>query len=332
LLELMLHDQASVPEAYKPTNYWLNYEKRLVPELRREGLRDFRRRKNSVLKSLGATDLKPASYYSPLSLRHYYCRLAYRSIYKSRYKAAKEFGNRNMAQPIDRLEATMVGSPKDVFSVDGKLYTTRLLYYYIHYAYCCKYVDFNTIDTIMELGAGSGKQIEVIKKLHPHTTFYVFDIAPQLYICQQYLSALFPDSVISYRQTRTMNELPEEHVGKILIFGSWKISELAGLSYDLFWNSASFQEMEPNIVSNYLKYTNQQTKRYVYLFELMKGMPRALKEGSHGVLEPTTFEHYKLGLKDFQLQDVSKANTIMLDDYIGDDYSFSFWRREQKVK
>jgi len=223
----------------------------------------------------------------------------------------------------------MVGSPEGVFSINGKFYTTRLLYYYIHYAYCCKYVDFNTIDTIMELGAGAGNQIGVIKRLHPHITFYVFDIAPQLYVCQQYLSALFPDSVISYRQTRTMNELPEEQAGKIFIFGNWKISELAGLSYDLFWNSASFQEMEPNIVSNYLEYVNQQTKKYVYLFERMQGQPRARREGSQGVLEPTTFEHYKLGLKDFQLQDMSNANIIMLEDY-AKGYSFSFWRRQQK--
>ena len=119
----------------------------------------------------------------------------------------------------------MVGSPEGVFSINEKFYTTSLLYYYIHYAYCCKYVDFNTIDTIMELGAGAGNQIGVIKRLHHHMTFYVFDIAPQLYVCQQYLSALFPDSVISYRQTRTMNELPEEQAGKIFIFGNWKISE-----------------------------------------------------------------------------------------------------------
>ena len=29
----------------------------------------------------------------------------------------------------------------------------------------------------MEIGSGSGKQVEVIKKLYPHLSFYVLDIA-----------------------------------------------------------------------------------------------------------------------------------------------------------
>lgn len=341
LLELMMQDRTLVPDLYKPTNYWLNYEKLLLPELRREGLRDFRRRKNSVLTSFAATDLTSASmaiFNHPIwptpsvrtkmyrHLRYYYNRLAYRSICKSRYNAAKEFGNRNKAQPIDRLEASTVASPEDVFSVNGKLYTSSLLNYYFHYAYCCNYVDFNEINTIMEIGAGAGKQIEVIKKLHPDITFYVFEIPPQLYVCEQYLSALFPDSVISYRQTRTMKEIPEKQTGKIFIFGNWKISELAGISYDLFWNCASFQEMEPNIVANYLGYVNRQTKRYAYLCEAMEGMPRATSEGSYGVLELTTFENYKLGLKDFQLQDMSNGDYIY-KGYIS--YNSSFWHRKQ---
>jgi putative sugar O-methyltransferase len=342
LFELMLQDRRSVLDLYKPSNYWLNYEKLLLPELRREGLRDFRRRKNSVLTSFGATDLTPASlsiFSLPIwpmpgirvkvyhRLSYCYNRLAYRSIHKSRYNAAKEYGNSNGAQSIHGLEASTVGSPEDVFSINGKLYTTSLLDSYVHYAYCCKYLDFNTIDTIMEIGAGAGKQIEVIKKLHPDITFYVFEIPPQLYVCEQYLSALFPDSVISYRQTRTMKEVPEEQAGKIFIFGNWKISQLAGITYDLFWNSASFQEMEPNIVTNYLGYVNQQTKKYAYLFEMMEGQQRATSEGSQGVLEPTTFEHYKVGLKDFELQDKSKG-VVSKESR---DYSSSFWRRKTRM-
>jgi putative sugar O-methyltransferase len=56
----------------------------------------------------------------------------------------------------------------------------------------------------------------------------------------------------------------------IFVFGNWKLPELKDFSYDLFWNSASFQEMEPDVVLNYLSYVNRQTKKYVFLNEMMK--------------------------------------------------------------
>jgi hypothetical protein len=59
LLQLMLLDAADAPDAYKPTNFWSVLDKRLLPELQRSGLKDFRRRKNSILSTFGATDLAP---------------------------------------------------------------------------------------------------------------------------------------------------------------------------------------------------------------------------------------------------------------------------------
>src|SRR5689334_10215022 len=61
LLDLMLADLREAPDAYRPGNYWANYERLLVPELRQLGLRDFRRRRRSVLNSFGAPDFSPVS-------------------------------------------------------------------------------------------------------------------------------------------------------------------------------------------------------------------------------------------------------------------------------
>ena len=43
----------------RPTNYWSNCRNRFLRELRKQGLKDFRRRKDSVLESFGAVDLDP---------------------------------------------------------------------------------------------------------------------------------------------------------------------------------------------------------------------------------------------------------------------------------
>ena len=75
------------------------------------------------------------------------------------------------------------------------------------YAFASKLIDFDSIHSILELGTGIGGQLEVIKKLHPDVNYYVFDITPMLYVCEQYLKSIFPSSVVSYRETRKMMKI-----------------------------------------------------------------------------------------------------------------------------
>jgi len=243
LLELMLNDTKSASNLYKPTNYWSHYIEEFMPELRRLGLHDFRRRKNSILEKFGATDLFPSSSFlintppkniilkwvqgilkfslkmkkTPTVLNYIvrmYSGVTFDDINLLCYELSNAWGEKNGAKPLREFEGSKIGNPEYTFVIDNKLYTITLLYHYLQYAYCSKFLNFESIDSIMEIGSGSGKQIEVIKKLHPHLTFYVFDIPPQLYVCEQYLSKLFPKSVISYRKTRSMDTLPQGE-GKI---------------------------------------------------------------------------------------------------------------------
>ena len=67
LLNNMMDDMNNCEELYRATNYWVHYQKTFLQELLKYGLRDFRRRKGSILTSFGATDnaikviLKPKS-------------------------------------------------------------------------------------------------------------------------------------------------------------------------------------------------------------------------------------------------------------------------------
>jgi len=352
LLNLMLTDTSTAPVEYQPTNYWRNYEKLLIPELKEKGLNDFRRRKNSVLSSFGATDLLPISgykYHLPIwgikskswllinylskiklidsffhTVAAAYTGLNIDDIYPLCYEFARLYGIKKGAKPLENLEASDIGNPECLFSINNKKYTLSILTYYIQYAYCCKYIDFNKIKSFMEIGSGSGKQIEVIKKLHPHIDFYIFDIPPQEYVCQQYLKSLFPDDVISYRLTRNLSKLESGNDGKIYIFPPRKIADIENLHYDLFWNSGSFQEMEPEIVLNYLKYVNKQTTKGIFLHEAMDGQSIAAKPGAHGVLKPTQMSHYKNGLTNFKIIDQSKGFSV---PYINISSSFTYWEK-----
>ena len=161
LLELMMQDRMHSSDLFQPHERWLNFEKSLLPELRTLGLRDFRRRKNSVLSRFGATDLLPKSHYTDNTLvKIIQSLLKVKKIEKlcsiiskttsgvdlkdSRllhYELAKVYGEKNGAKSIRELEASTVGNPEDVFSIGGHLYTLLFLSYYCQYAYCCKYID-----------------------------------------------------------------------------------------------------------------------------------------------------------------------------------------------
>jgi len=332
LLRMMMIDSEKLSPLYAPTNYWQQQNKLLIPELKSKGLKNLRRRKNSVLNTFGANDLNSSTKY----LRTLYKgrgskerRIVYfliRNFLKSKlgnkiikfitdgysgidqndlnllcYTYAKHYGMTHNAIPITQFETTLLGNPENVFLVEDKLYTIKILNYYIRYAYCNKFINFNDINSIMEIGSGAGRQVEVIKQLYPNMTFYLLDIIPELYIAEQYLSALFPDSVVSYRETRKLKRIPENERGKIYILDLSKIEVLD--SYDLFINSNSFQEMEPNVVLNYLKYVNNQA-RYVFLSNTIQGKEVAKKQGQHGVLQKTNLSHYKAGLAYFELKDV----------------------------
>jgi putative sugar O-methyltransferase len=368
LLEQMLNDLRRAPEQYRPTNYWEVHAKRFLPELRRLGLKDFRRRKNSVLGAFGATDPEPLQFdffYSlvfnnPVSrllpfqerVLHFFNRLAHarplsqqslkylRRIAPVRtfdyydvapedmrqlsYDFVRREGERVGARPISALEASLAGNPADVFTVQGRSYTMATLFYYLHYVYCSQFIDFENVRTYAELGSGMGKQVEVLRKLHPRTCFFLFDIPPQLYVAERFLSTVFPADVVSYEQTRTLTELPQPEPGRIFIFGSWQFPMLDRAKVDLFWNAASFQEMEPDVVLNYLRSVNQ-CAAAVFLHEFMEGKEIAVRKGRTGVLQPTTLEHYRQGLSSFELVDLAPSRKPA--GHPLPRHSDSFWRR-----
>jgi len=354
LLRLMMRDLYNSPKLYQPTNYWSAYEREFIPELERLGLNDFRRRTNSVLGSFGATDLSPRTGNIDLTLSKVFRntflsnvtflkvfiktvnKLLNKTLPMRSTNALKEYqellfefavreGQLSNARPITEINPSLIGNPEHIIVRDGNSYTESLIKFYLQYCYVCRHLNFNDVNILIELGSGSGTQIEVIKKLHPDICILLFDIPPQLYVCEKYLSAVFPDSVVSYRDTRNLNDLPACENGKIFIFGTESFPIIENLPVDLFWNSASFQEMEPDVVENYLHYVNNSSKS-VYLKETMKGKEIAVSKGGRGVLAPTTIDDYRRGLTNFDLCDLSSITWPLGKRNI---YSDSFWLRKR---
>ncbi|GAA4349560.1 hypothetical protein GCM10023185_06400 [Hymenobacter saemangeumensis] len=193
------------------------------------------------------------------------------------------------APPISSIETSLFGKPQDLFEIGGKKYTMKFLNFYIRYCFPQQFLHFKGDETIVELGSGSGMQVELLKKLYPNLTILCFDLPAQLYLCEKYLTnVLGKEAVVSSEQNLDAVSLGSLEKGKVHMFGNWQTPLLKGFSFDIFWNAASFGEMEPEIVANYLSYVKGGAK-WVYLMQARYG-----KESSKeaGVVNPIKFEDY----------------------------------------
>lgn len=253
-------------EIYKPGPYWNRHKPTLVSYLRKNGLKNYRlgdAKKGDpkfVLARFGAGESRVPP---PKNLHK-------EDWNKCRFQLASAYGAVRGARPLLNLSVSIAGNPGDAFSVSGNTYTTLALNFYIRYAYVCQFVDFDQIDTIVEIGPGSGLQTEILHKLHPHLRSYIFDIPPQSYICSQYLQSALPGKVRGLRDTLDARELPALDKGQVAVMNSWQVPLCANGDIDLFWNAASFNEMEPDIVANYLSFVSPRATN-LYLMSIMTG-------------------------------------------------------------
>lgn len=351
-LELMMTDLKAAPDFFQPTNYWAIYEDRFMKELRQHGLRDFRRRDDLVFRAFGAVDfVNPVARVAISQSRMFrtwfrwvpgvqtfstridkflqrYVRniddLDLESYTRLGFYFARSKAEQTSARSISDFSMSLVGNPGGVTEIEGKFYTRQMIQYYLQYVDVCRHVDFRELRIFAELGSGSGRQVEILAQLHPKLTFLLFDIPPQIYVAEQYLTAIFPDRVTSYRETREWTDLSQIESGRIYILGNHKMPLLETAQIDLFWNSASFHEMEPDVVRKYLGYVGESTK-WVYLSEDLKGGVKAKKPGDFGILQVTDLEDYISGLPNHKL--IEKRQTLRVNGKPLRDHGMIFLRR-----
>ena len=348
LLNRMLADMKAAPPIYQPTNYWAPYERPVLAELR-AGLRDFRRSPKNVLSVFGATDVPPAMLTSisdvpaeaSATVRDLVAELnrmlaaglhvlpndlAVTDVFDLAYSyCLAQSSATTRVVSIDELDVSRVGNPYG-FERDGRFLTNSALYYYMRYAYVAEHLDLHDVDVVIELGSGSGKQVEVLKRLYPHLTFVLVDLAPQLYVAERFLHAVFPNDVVPYRATREPGPV-EIRPGQIHFVGNHRIADLDPDGRVLFWSAASMGEMEPDVVAHYGKAVTS-IADWLYLCQCFTGKegPRAGRDG--GVLEPVVWAHYLDAFSEHDPIDRRQAHTGLAPLIQGcGAYDDSFWIR-----
>jgi hypothetical protein len=283
LLESILADEKRAMSAFNPTARWATYSQSFVDFLRTVGLHNFRGTRHpkgtpgSVLPRFGAIDINP----DPARPN---------GTPEEMFHAARSCFLGDGAKPIEELEASRVGNPQG-FEIDGRFYTLSWLNFYCRYAFVSQHMRFSD-QVLIEVGSGSGKQAEMLKKAHPDLTIVLFDLPTQLYVCNQYLSKVFEGTghVADYRACSGVQSFSDIQKGKINILPHWKFPIVENQEFDLLWNAASFQEMGEE-ASRYLK--SAAGAKAMFLMHNIKYRRGAEAPGDRGVISPKTLSPFR---------------------------------------
>ena len=94
------------------------------------------------------------------------------------------------------FEEPNIGNPPYI-EINGKRVTQDLLNSHIELSEIDKSINIRRFNSILELGAGSGRTAFNVIKTYPHLKYIIADIPPALYIAQRYLSECFKEKSIS---------------------------------------------------------------------------------------------------------------------------------------
>ena len=279
LLDMMLQDQFKQKGLYHPGPYWKGYSSRVERAIRSEGLQNFRAN-NRIGKGFADTllinpfDLLSSDSWKTKAYKRIvgfpifkrYVAGPYIKLSEFNFQQAQKYKNLYYANTLGNwfslfskqysLPETLVGNPQDTISINnykiGRSYLTSFIRAYNY----SKTIDFSKIESVFEIGGGFGSMCHTLLHLFPNIRKYLYlDIPPIIYVGTQYLKHFYKDEVIDYRQTRKLSSIrfSENDTREIIAACPWEIGKIdAGI--DLFWNSASFQEMTKDMVANYAKH------------------------------------------------------------------------------
>lgn len=319
-LKELLNDYYKSPEIFQAGRYWKKYEDIIISEIENADLNKLRSGDYTVFATFGFSEYV----FDPKVKMPLYLELL-KKITKSKHivnnpkfpyslslKDIREMaflncinqGKLTNTKSIVEIETSDYGSPTDLFQIEGRNYTMQFLSYYSRLCYFNGIAEIKGNEIIVELGSGSCFQIEILKKIYPDLTVLCFDLPYILLLGENYLcNAIGEDVIVKSNETIKWESLDKIEKGKVHMIGNWKFPLLKNFRFDIFWNAASFGEMEPHIVKNYLSYILGSCD-LIYLLQARKGKESTIEEG---VVTPIKFEDYDLMLQNYKLLDESDA-------------------------
>lgn len=292
LLHTMLDDMKNAPPCFQPTNYWKELVPLITKDLETYGFENFRATESAKNIWVGVGNLEYGI---------------------KDYQAFMTYDNDEKAPHIRAFNEHLIGNPLGAFKFNGVDYTSTSLNYLKGIAFLKKYVDTTPIRNVLEIGGGFGVLGSIFLKAKPEEYFYVdVDLPPVAAAATYYLQQIFGvEAVLDYSKSREMEVIDIEQLRKTYkaaVLCPWQLPKVKG-NFELAVNYISFQEMEPDVVQNYISYITALTSHYVLLRNSRYGKETADQVKSGGVLKLTVRQNYIDYLTQFKLMAID-SNTF----------------------
>jgi putative sugar O-methyltransferase len=300
LTQRTLREVETCDPLYRPTNFWGPGVQALLADLEERGLDSFKSWPSAdtwfyPLYGERLTDeaidqaFELAQVAAPQLTRRWFG-----SALTGTHQARRDFDAVRLAWdqarwPFD-LETwgeSELGQPRQRFHLTGSkaaAWTRPYLNYLLCLAALSRYVD-EPPTSFLEIGGGYGVLGEIVLSRQVEARYVDLDIPPLLTVASFYLDSLFPGRVSLYGDA-IADVGPIAGIGSACL-PSWRIDDLAG-PFDVFVNSYSFQEMEPDVVERYVSRVAAKDVSWVVSLNSRRGKPTVGEGHEIGVLEPVT--------------------------------------------
>ena len=318
MLELALSSMKAQKPIYQPTAFWAAASERIAHDLIQAGIAEFRRNPT-------VTSYFVPKYSGPASgLNHAQAELLTHALHDQHPQATKAHqawhhfvsgqqaaladyrvllsGDRPQQLPhLQHFSESEFGHPIEQFVWNGQRYSRSSLNYLLGLCFLKAHLGDDVPRTVLEIGGGFGTLGEIWAQSDiPGWKYIDIDIPPTQFVADQYLKA-----VLGERQVTGFNDIPNQQniaisdLKNASVLCSWQIEQLQG-EVDLFVNFISFQEMEPDVVANYLNQVDRLKSRWVLLRNMREGK-QIQKDGHVGVKTPIRSDDYVQMLPNYQL-------------------------------
>ncbi|WP_432945615.1 putative sugar O-methyltransferase [Kribbella sp. CA-253562] len=284
---------------YRPTNFWTGGLTELLDDLKSHGLERFKswphstrwfypRYGNGFSNATIAATFEAAAKVNPWADQAWISAALNGSL-----EARRDFDVAGVCWNHDRWPADLdsfgestVGTPAQAYPVgrNGQVRFGRpYLSYLILLAALSNHVDAAP-RSFLEIGGGFGVLGEIVLARDPEARYVDIDIPPLVTVASYYLTELFGTSRVLSYDASVPSSGPVE-VPRSAVLPSWRIADVRA-DFDVFVNSFSFQEMEPDVVDNYIEIVCAKNVRYAVSLNARHGTYKAERPGGWGSLRP----------------------------------------------
>tara|TARA_B100001063_G_scaffold64814_1_gene58769 strand:+ start:209 stop:1375 length:1167 start_codon:yes stop_codon:yes gene_type:complete len=126
--------------------------------------------------------------------------------------------NNEYQKYLDKMEEPNFGNPI-FFNYKNKKYSFALMNSILEIDILNRYIDFDKLNSILEIGAGSGRFCSSLLQTKKILSYTIVDIPPTLFVSQSNLSNIFKNKkIFNYRKFNNFKEIEKEFISSDIRF------------------------------------------------------------------------------------------------------------------